>query len=154
MQNTLTTNNMAYNQPQDSNKDKRISFLSLYSTLAPLTENAETKAFELNERLYEKYPISMQGGGNHQVSYNNRTTPPKNAPQSDKPTTCPQCGNQSLYHNIGISKKNNKPFENYKCNKCQHIEWVDRKLEEHMAEDNMQDEAKHQNEHMDNYGKI
>lgn len=48
-----------FNNQTDPNKDKRISFLSLYSTLAPIVEDAEKKAFELNERLYLKYPITM-----------------------------------------------------------------------------------------------
>ena len=38
---------------------------------------------------------------------------------------CPQCG-QNMFHNQGISKKNGKPYENYKC-KCGEIEWVDNK---------------------------
>ena len=39
---------------------------------------------------------------------------------------CPQCGNK-MFHNIGVSKKNNKPYENYKCGACQYLEWVDQK---------------------------
>lgn len=41
---------------------------------------------------------------------------------------CPQCGNK-LWHNEGISKKNGKPYENYKCadKECGYIEWVDLK---------------------------
>lgn len=37
---------------------------------------------------------------------------------------CPQCGGK-MYHNKGISKKNNKPYENWKCGTCKEIEWVD-----------------------------
>lgn len=37
---------------------------------------------------------------------------------------CPQCGNR-LFHNKGVSKKNNKPYENFKCGSCDYIEWVD-----------------------------
>jgi len=40
---------------------------------------------------------------------------------------CPQCGGD-MFHNQGISKKNNKPYENYKC-KCGYIEWVDLRAE-------------------------
>lgn len=43
-------------------------------------------------------------------------------------TNCPQCGNR-LFHNKGISTKNNRPYENYKCGKCQYIKWVDIKEE-------------------------
>jgi len=41
---------------------------------------------------------------------------------------CPKCGNK-LYHNKGISKKNNEPYENYKCSNkdCGYIDWVDLK---------------------------
>lgn len=39
---------------------------------------------------------------------------------------CPKCGGM-MYHNKGISKKTGKPYENWKCGKCQTIEWVDRK---------------------------
>lgn len=41
------------------------------------------------------------------------------------PGVCPKCHEKSFYHNKGISKKNNKPYENRKCSKCQHIEWID-----------------------------
>jgi hypothetical protein len=40
-------------------------------------------------------------------------------------TKCPKCGKE-LFHNQGISKKNNKPYENYKC-VCGYILWVDAK---------------------------
>lgn len=36
---------------------------------------------------------------------------------------CPKCGGR-MYHNKEISKKNNKPYENWKCI-CGNIEWVD-----------------------------
>ncbi len=39
-------------------------------------------------------------------------------------TNCPQCGNK-LFHNQGVSQKNGKPYENYKCGKCSYIKWVD-----------------------------
>jgi ribosomal protein S27AE len=40
--------------------------------------------------------------------------------------TCPnlKCGSR-LFHNKGISAKNGKPYENWKCAKCGFIEWVD-----------------------------
>lgn len=41
----------------------------------------------------------------------------------EKPGKCPKCGNITLYHNKGISQKNNRPFENYKC-RCGYLEWV------------------------------
>lgn len=31
----------------------------------------------------------------------------------------------TMYHNKGISKKTNKPYENWKCNLCKEVEWVD-----------------------------
>lgn len=39
---------------------------------------------------------------------------------------CPLCG-KIAYHNRGISKKTNKPYENYKCGdkNCQYIEWIE-----------------------------
>ena len=37
---------------------------------------------------------------------------------------CPQCSGK-MYNNKGISKKNNKPYENWKCGECKYIEWVD-----------------------------
>ena len=37
---------------------------------------------------------------------------------------CPKCGGKQ-YHNRGVSKKNNKPYENWKCSNCQDIEWID-----------------------------
>ena len=40
------------------------------------------------------------------------------------PTKCPECGENTLYHNEGISKKNNKPYANNKC-KCGYIEWLE-----------------------------
>jgi ribosomal protein S27AE len=39
---------------------------------------------------------------------------------------CPKCGSK-LYNNKGISPKNNRPWENWKCGKCPYIEWVDLK---------------------------
>jgi hypothetical protein len=29
-----------------------------------------------------------------------------------------------LYHNKGVSSKNNKPYENYKCAKCDYLQWI------------------------------
>ena len=42
----------------------------------------------------------------------------------EKPQKCPKCAGQTLYHNKGISQKNGKPYENYKC-KCGFLQWVD-----------------------------
>lgn len=39
------------------------------------------------------------------------------------PTTCPECKQNTLYHNEGISKKG-KPYANNKC-KCGFIEWLE-----------------------------
>ena len=40
------------------------------------------------------------------------------------PELCPQCKQETLYHNEGISKKNNKPYANNKC-KCGYLEWLE-----------------------------
>ena len=37
---------------------------------------------------------------------------------------CPKCGSL-VFHNKGVSKKTNKPYENYKCGSCDYIKWVD-----------------------------
>jgi len=37
---------------------------------------------------------------------------------------CAKCGG-TKYHNQGISKKNNQPYENWKCGNCKDTEWVD-----------------------------
>ena len=37
--------------------------------------------------------------------------------------TCEKCGG-TKYHNEGTSKKTGKPYENWKCGKCQDVEWV------------------------------
>lgn len=42
-----------------------------------------------------------------------------------KPSKCPECGEMSLWHNEGVSKKNNKPYANEKCNKCGYLIWLE-----------------------------
>lgn len=37
-------------------------------------------------------------------------------------TKCPQCGNNTLWHNKGVSRAGN-PWENEKCN-CGYIKWL------------------------------
>ena len=37
---------------------------------------------------------------------------------------CPKCDGIQ-YHNRGISRKSNKPYENWKCSSCEEIEWID-----------------------------
>ena len=37
---------------------------------------------------------------------------------------CVKCGSK-IFHNKGVSKKTNKPYENYKCGSCDYIKWVD-----------------------------
>lgn len=51
----------------------------------------------------------------------------------EKPGRCPKCGNQTLYHNTGVSKTkftadypNGVPWENHKC-RCGYLEWVKQK---------------------------
>jgi hypothetical protein len=41
-------------------------------------------------------------------------------------TNCPKC-NSKVFNNKGVSTKNGKPYENYKCSNksCGWIEWVD-----------------------------
>lgn len=38
---------------------------------------------------------------------------------------CKECESERIYHNEGVSKKNNQPYENYKCAECGYTEWVD-----------------------------
>lgn len=45
--------------------------------------------------------------------------------EKQKARKCPQCGNFTMYHNQGISKKR-KPYENDKC-KCGYLKWYDAK---------------------------
>lgn len=45
-------------------------------------------------------------------------------PEKQAPGKCPKCVHNTLYHNTGISAKNNKPYENYKCSKCDYIQWI------------------------------
>lgn len=42
----------------------------------------------------------------------------------NKASQCPKCKELSLWHNEGISAKNNKPYSNNKCNKCGFLEWL------------------------------
>lgn len=44
----------------------------------------------------------------------------------EKPSLCPKCKDPklTLWHNKGVSEKNGKPWENYKC-KCGYVQWVD-----------------------------
>lgn len=39
---------------------------------------------------------------------------------------CPMCEAEMVLKK-GISKKNNKPYEMWKCNECEHIVWVNEK---------------------------
>jgi DNA-directed RNA polymerase subunit M/transcription elongation factor TFIIS len=125
---------------EDPNKNKRISWLSIFSTLAELEPKVKVEllsatAFEMVDNLYKRYPTEEQHIYNH-------SEPTQIKPKSNKPTKCPKCQQFSLYHNTGISKKNNQPFENYKC-KCGYIQWVDLKEKESTFIDSVQDEVQH-----------
>ena len=44
----------------------------------------------------------------------------------EKNNLCPKCSGK-LFHNKGISKKTGNPYENFKCGKCDYIEWINQK---------------------------
>lgn len=71
------------------------------------------------------------------------------------PTKCPECGQNTLYHNEGISKKNGKPYANNKC-KCGYIEWLEApkgNTGNDIIIEELQAFRKEMNERLDNMGK-
>jgi hypothetical protein len=57
---------------------------------------------------------------------------------------CEACDKKTKhFHNQGISSKNNRPYENYKCGKCGEIEWIEQK-EVKKWEQKMQEEPTEQ----------
>ena len=101
----------------DNNKDKRISFLSIYSSLATLYHGStagyeimSNEAFQINEKLYQKYPIieetnntpsfaqKLNGGANNSVRIDS------NAP------ICERCNIPMTFVKAGVSKKTNKAY--------------------------------------------
>lgn len=44
--------------------------------------------------------------------------------EKQAPQKCPKCQQVTLYHNKGVSSKTNKAYENYKCAKCDYLQWI------------------------------
>ena len=117
-------------------KDKRISFLSLFSTLTDYYKGTDKELADivdltekLNSRLYIDYPFPEE-------------TEVQKATEKQIPMVCPQCKKKSLYHNKGISPKSNAPYENYKCSKCKYIQWVSSTYDQKKAQESKLDEMK------------
>jgi transposase-like protein len=98
-----------------NSKDKQIAWQGIFKGIMqqqidPL--KAEDLAYAINERLQAKYPLEEE-------------TQTAQKSDTQKPTRCPKCGKFSVYHNKGISKKSNAPYENYKCSNknCDYIKW-------------------------------
>ena len=109
---------------ENSSQSKKISFQSIFSSLCNLYQHitpaedlvGELKqmAFDINDELHKKYPVEVK---------TQTTMQPTQQGAKQKPRRCPKCGSMSYYNNKGISKAGN-PYENNKCSKCKHIEWL------------------------------
>ena len=114
----------------ENSKDKQISWQGIFKGIMqqpidPL--KAEDLAYAINGRLYEAYPDSAQkpqGGAIRPFTGVNKS----------KPTKCPQCGQNALWNNKGVSKKSGAPYENLKCKNCGYIKWLSKTYDQHQQE--------------------
>lgn len=100
-------------------KDKRISYQSLFSTLATLYQGGKydynqisDMAYELNEKLHKVYP-TPDGVVSEKVE------------ESGKDDVCPKCGARARYKD---GYKNNKHWQGWFCVKDKtHVVWGPKK---------------------------
>lgn len=129
-------------------KDKRISFLSLFSSISQNEKDpskVEDLAYAFNKRLYEVYPITEEEVKETKIM------------EKSKPTKCPKCGRLSLYNNKGISKKSGAPYENVKCSNksCGYIEWKTMNYAQHREQEtikSMHNDSDYESNQQETYG--
>lgn len=106
-------------------KDKRISFLSIFSSLMEsfnetmtgeyIDERINTikdRAFEINDELYKKYSIPEQGGSSYKNSTQKRTTSSNNSSDNvKKERLCPVCQSPMIRQ----TEKKNELAPDWKC---------------------------------------
>lgn len=107
---------------ENENKEKRIAFLSIFSSICRTGQIDTETASKVVDTLFKKYPCE-------------ELTQPKTMEVKQKPARCPKCGSMSYYNNKGISSKSGQPYENNKCSKCKHIEWKSMNYEAHRLKD-------------------
>lgn len=122
---------------ENTNKEKRIAFLSVFSSLCRTGQIDTKTATDIVDSLFIKYPIEETNlpSQNYNGGFGGKKF--MNQPKQ-KPQRCPKCGRMTLYTNKGISAKSGAPYENVKCSDkdgCGFIEWKTLSYEQYRLKD-------------------
>lgn len=125
------------NKPNWENKDRRISFLSVFKTLCEVRGGSSqfnvnevfAEAVAITDQLFDTFPSDpSEASSDFQKGPEPKYEPTPLTDDQYRPAegdTCPQCGQGKLVHKSGVSKKNGKAYSFVGCdnfkNGCKYI---------------------------------